>query len=97
MLLWIVAIVSILLNLALLYGAWNLIKKNEVAEDFIVKSYEAAKRTLLDARELDNKKMFELDDEVGMLFQELIAIIRFYAEFMGVEEPMEYDEEKETQ
>ena len=67
-------VVSILL-LVSLYVNWNLFRKNEKLEDaneesFVwVSSFRESLVLILDRiKELDNKKMFESDDEVGTTF-----------------------------
>jgi len=67
-------VVSILL-LVSLYVNWNLFRKNEKLEDANeesfgwVSSFRESLVLILDRiKELDNKKMFESDDEVGTTF-----------------------------
>ena len=53
--------------------------------------YEGTTRILRTSRHLDNKEMFEKDDEVGALFQQLITVI---GELRGI--IYEKEEEEET-
>jgi predicted transcriptional regulator len=57
--------------LAALYGIYNLLKKLERYEDFI--EVETTKnQALLEAlREIDNRQMFEKDDDVGSIFYQI--------------------------
>ena len=49
----------------------NLIKKNEILEDFIAKQSEAIKACDQRLQQVDNKGIFYADDEIGWFFQEL--------------------------
>lgn len=59
----------------LFYIVWNLSKKITVYEDTIEQFYSALTVTLANMRLLDQKQMFETDDEVGTVFQQLVDII----------------------
>ena len=63
--------ISIGLNFALTYGCWNMLKKNEGMEDAIQNFYSRLQRTLNTMRALDEKQMFEKDDEVGDVFSQI--------------------------
>jgi len=78
-------IISIIINVALLFSTFNMLKKLERHEEIIEENdkfiEDELKRNeaLLEAlRRIDNRQMFEKDDDVGSLF-ELIkeTIIRF--------------------
>lgn len=64
-------IISVIFNIALAYVTWNMLRKNEVMEDSIDIFYSRLQRTLNTMRALDEKQMFEKDDEVGELFTQL--------------------------
>ena len=49
----------------------NLIKKNEILEDFIAKQSEAIKACDQRLQQVDNKGIFYADDEIGWFFQEV--------------------------
>lgn len=68
-------IISVVLNLVLLYGSYNAVRKIERYERNIVWFYRNATNILETARLLDEKEMFEKDDDVGILFDQLIDII----------------------
>lgn len=91
MLLILLLVFSLLGNAALAYAAWNMLRKQELLEDFVVNAMAAAQRTLLTARDLDAQQMFELDDEVGQLFKQLVTAVEDYAKFLGVESSTEQD------
>ena len=52
----------------------NLIKKNEILEDFIAKQSEAIKACDQRLQQVDNKGIFYADDEIGWFFQEVKKI-----------------------
>jgi len=79
-------IASMILNGVLGYSTFNLLRKNEVTEDYIIQSYFEGKRALDDMRAIDNMEMFEKDDDVGMVFNQMIQIVDDYARFLGVGE-----------
>ena len=89
---WILFIISLVVNFILSYTTWNLLRKNELAEDFIISTYSSARRTLLDMKDLDISGAFEADDETGVMFKALQQVIRDYADFMGVETDLDTDE-----
>ena len=64
-------VMSAVLNAALIYASYVVVKKIEIYEDNIMKFYEGTTQILRTARHLDNREMFEKDDEVGALFQQL--------------------------
>lgn len=89
---WILFIISLVVNFILSYTTWNLLRKNELAEDFIISTYSSARRTLLDMKDLDISGAFEADDETGVMFKALQQVIRDYADFMGVDTDLDTDE-----
>ena len=68
-------ILSILLNGALGYACWNLLRKNEVMEDAIDIFYTRLDTTLKTMRAIDSRQMFEKDDEVGSVFNQVVDIV----------------------
>ena len=67
--------ISVLLNLILLIGVRNLLKQNEQLEDRLVETTQSVREKVSNAltqmRSLDNREVFEKDDEVCLTFQEL--------------------------
>jgi hypothetical protein len=57
------------------YGIWNLLQKNEVLEDSINEFYARTNATVKYMRFLDEKQMFEKDDEVGDVFKLLVETV----------------------
>ena len=63
--------ILILIILVAGYSIWNLLKKLESYEDFIEDEL-ARNEALLEAlRQIDNRQMFEKDDEVGSIFYQI--------------------------
>ena len=71
----VVVIISILLNAALGYACWNLLRKNEVMEDAIDIFYTRLDTTLQTMRAIDSREMFEKDDEVGSVFNQIVDTV----------------------
>ena len=71
--------VSFLLNIIFLIGIRNLLKQNEQLEDRLVISMQNVRERVFSAlenmRKLDNREVFEKDDEVGVSFDEIKKII----------------------
>ena len=84
-------VISAVINVALVYSSYVTVRKIEIYEDNIMRFYEGTTRILRTSRHLDNKEMFEKDDEVGALFQQLITVI---GELRGI--IYETEEEEET-
>lgn len=57
------------------YATHNLLKKVEIYEQSIEEFYSRTSIVLHSMRALDEKKMFETDDEVGSVFQQLVDIL----------------------
>lgn len=70
---------SILLNILLLIGTFNLLRQNEQLEDRVVSTILSTRNKIESAlsnmRRLDTKEAFEKDDEVGVTFDELKKIV----------------------
>jgi len=70
---------SILLNIFFLIGIRNLLKQNEQLEDRVVDNIYSVKNkiqaSLDNMKDIDNREVFEKDDEVGATFQQLKNII----------------------
>ena len=83
-------VISAGVNVALIYASYISVRKIEIYEDNIMRFYEGTTRILRTSRHLDNKEMFEKDDEVGALFQQLITVI---GELRGIIYEKEEEEE----
>ena len=76
-------IIGILLALLIVAGfaLRNLIKKNEVLEDFILKQSDAIDYCDKRLKQIDDRGSFVADDEVGWFFTELRKIQEALNEF----------------
>ena len=59
----------------------NLLKKNEVLEDFIVSQSEAVNQCDKRLKEIDDKGTFYADDQIGWFFKEVQKIQEALNEF----------------
>lgn len=79
MALYILLIVSGVLNIVLGIGVRNLLKQNEELEDTLIQVVEGTKNRIQAAldemKSIDNREVFEKDDEVGATFDQLKNII----------------------
>jgi len=71
--------ISVVINIILLIGVRNLLKQNEQLEDRLIKTtndtIQSVGTALDKMRELDNRQVFEKDDEVGVTFLELKKLV----------------------
>jgi predicted PurR-regulated permease PerM len=63
--------IVIVLFLTALYVIKNLLKKLEKYEEFVEKETQRNQALLEALREIDNRQMFEKDDEVGSIFYQI--------------------------
>lgn len=63
--------IIIILFLTALYVIKNLLKKLEKYEEFVEKETQRNQALLEALREIDNRQMFEKDDEVGSIFYQI--------------------------
>lgn len=54
------------------FATYNLLRKNEELEDVINQFYGRTNATVRLMRALDNRQIFEQDDEVGSVFKQLV-------------------------
>lgn len=78
-LIYTILILSVILNIVLGIGLRNLIKQSEELEDTLSDVIEGTRikieTTLQQMRDIDNREVFEKDDEVGATFEQLKNII----------------------
>ena len=71
--------ISVILNIVLLIGVRNLLRQNEQLEDRVVETtntvIDKVQNALTQMRALDNREVFEKDDEVGVTFNELKKVV----------------------
>lgn len=68
-------VVSIIVNAVLGYIVYNTAKKMETYEAAVEQFYSALSIVLHNLRAIDEKQMFENDDEVGSVFQQIVDIV----------------------
>ena len=66
-----VLIISLIVNIAGGYAIYNTLRKVELYEETIQEFYSRLSITLHNMRRLDERQMFESDDEVGDVFRQL--------------------------
>lgn len=66
-----VIILLCLIIVILVYGIYNILKKLEYYENFILSRRERYLRLLKTIREIDSKELFEKDDDVGSVFTQI--------------------------
>jgi len=65
-------IILLVIACVLSYTTYNLLRKNEELEDVINQFYGRTNATVRLMRHLDNRQIFEQDDEVGSVFKQLV-------------------------
>lgn len=74
-----ILIISILVNIVLIFAVRNLINQTEELEDTLLETVEDVKIKVTNAlnqlRDIDSKGSFESDDEVGGVFTEIKTIV----------------------
>jgi HPt (histidine-containing phosphotransfer) domain-containing protein len=77
--LYILLVLSVILNIVLSIGIRNLIKQNEELEDTLINVVEGTRTrvetALQEMKDIDIRQVFEKDDEVGTTFEQLKNII----------------------
>ena len=76
----VIAILSALIIVSL-FIIWNLMKKNEILEDFVAKQSEAIDYSDKRLKTIDDKGSFIADDEVGWFFTQIKEIQEALNEF----------------
>ncbi len=101
MLIAVIVLLSILL-IASIVGNYLLFKNaefwrsiNELNEKRLVDIKGLVENVYADVKELDNKEWFQKDDEVGVVFEELIDIIKWFNDIVQNDEEVELGEPKE--
>ena len=77
--LYILLIISVIINIVLSIGIRNLIKQNEELEDTLINVVEGTRTrvetALQEMKDIDIRQVFEKDDEVVATFEQLKNII----------------------
>jgi len=77
----ITTIILIIIVTSMSFALMNLIKKNEILEDFIAKQSEAINECGKRLKQVDDKNIFYADDEIGFFFKEVQKIQEALNEF----------------
>jgi len=75
MIMWALVVILSLLCVVMGFGVYRSLRKVELYEQTIVNFYNSISNILITMRELDSQQMFEKDDEVGSLFQEIVDTV----------------------
>ena len=81
---WIIlTFVFLATTIAGIYSSWNLMKKQELTEDWLVALENRLSKILTETKEIDQKGMFEADDEVGSIFEQINSMIITLNDFLA--------------
>jgi hypothetical protein len=72
----ILCVISLILNIFLITSLNINLKKIQIYESWILNYQEIVKETYLLLKEVDDKEIFEKDDEVGAVFSNIREIIQ---------------------
>ena len=75
--------VFVLTTIAGMYSSWNLMKKQELTEDWLVALENRLSNIIDEVKEIDDKGMFEADDEVGTIFEQINSMIVTLNDFLA--------------
>ena len=79
---WTIATILLtIITTILVFALFNLLKKNEVLEDFISKQSDAINECDVRLKQIDTRGTFSSDDEIGWFFKEVKKIQEALNEF----------------
>ena len=79
---WTIATIALtIITTILVFALFNLLKKNEILEDFISKQSDAVNECDKRLKEIDTRGTFSSDDEIGWFFTEIKKIQEALNEF----------------
>ena len=78
-------VLSLILNVFLFIAVKRSLQKIEAFEDKILTTDIYIKRMLDNMRDIDERGMFEKDDAVGSVFEQLHILIKFYSKLIKTE------------
>ena len=79
----------VILSLSLSYAVYNLLVKQEQLEDWVEDYIDKINEVNTNIRKIDYKGYFEVDDEVGQVFEQLKNEVQSLEELTEVEEKEE--------
>ena len=69
---WTIATIVLIILITIMgFALYNLLKKNEILEDFITKQSDAINTCNSRLKEIDDKNVFYADDQIGWFFNEV--------------------------
>jgi hypothetical protein len=78
-----IAVVLLIYSLSATWTTYNLYKKNIKLESALNENYEQVSTVLLIMKQLDEKQMFENDDDVGAVFTQITDIVYSLKTILG--------------
>jgi hypothetical protein len=78
-----IAVVLLIYSISTTWTTYNLYKKNTKLESALNENYEQISTVLLIMRQLDEKQMFENDDDVGAVFTQITDIVYSLKTILG--------------
>jgi len=81
--------IFVILTIALSYAVYNLLVKQEQLEDWVENYIDRINEVNTKIRQIDYKGYFEVDDEVGQVFEQLKNEVQSLEELTEVEEKEE--------
>ena len=81
--------IFVILTIALSYAVYNLLIKQEQLEDWVENYIDRINEVNTKIRQIDYKGYFEVDDEVGQVFEQIKQEVQSLEELTEVEEDKE--------
>ena len=81
--------IFVILTIALSYAVYNLLLKQEQLEDWVENYIDRINEVNTKIRQIDYKGYFEVDDEVGQVFEQIKQEVQSLEELTEVEEKEE--------
>ena len=81
--------IFVILTIALSYAVYNLLLKQEQLEDWVEDYIDRINEVNRKIRQIDYKGYFEVDDEVGQVFEQIKNEVQSLEELTEVEEDKE--------
>ena len=79
---WTIATIILTVLITIMsFALYNLLKKNEILEDFITKQSDAINTCNSRLKEIDDKNVFYADDQIGWFFNEVKKLQEALNEF----------------
>ena len=78
-------VIFIIADIAGCYVIWKLMKKQELTEDWLIAVENRLTNIITETKDIDEKGMFEADDEVGSIFEQINTLIQTLNDFVTIE------------